>query len=65
MTELLIASGLVAVAIFIAFKWGRSKEREDVSKKDSITRKKMLDAAVNSPRNRDELTDRLRSDKDF
>lgn len=65
MTELAIIGLLVIVFGWVAFKWGRSKEREDVSKKDSLTRKKMLDASVNSPRTKSELTDRLRSDKDF
>jgi len=60
MTTALIALGGFGILVLVAFLWGRSSEKEDVAKKAANVAKKQTEAALNTPKGKDEVLDRLR-----
>ena len=59
MTELLVIAGLVGIALFVAFLYGKSSEKEKTSKKAADISKKQAEIAVNAPKGKDEIIDIL------
>lgn len=60
----LIVLGLALIVVFVAQRWGASKEREKDASRDADVSKRMTDAAVNSPSTKSDVVRRLR-DKGF
>ncbi|MDO5756894.1 MAG: hypothetical protein Q4P24_05175 [Rhodobacterales bacterium] len=68
-TRAILRYGTIAVAIVLFLlsirstgeRAGRIAERLEITEKTNETQRRMLEAAVRRPRNRDELVDRLRN----
>ena len=60
MIELAIGLAVVLALIFVAQRWGASREREKDASRDAEVSKKMTKAAVEAPTTKDGVVERLR-----
>jgi uncharacterized membrane protein len=61
MIELAIGLFIVLILVFVAQRWGASKEREKDASRAADVSKRMTDAAVNSPGTKSDVVERLRN----